>query len=110
MTTGIKSGQLRHELTYQELVSTGTDTRGQPIDSWSDIVTLRASITTLSGRELERARELVGETTHQIETRYHSSVDSKGRFEFGSRYFNILWLNNVDERDLKLIALCKEGS
>ena len=105
----LKTGTLRHELVYQELTETATGSRGQSTATWTSVVTLKGSIRTLSGRELERARELVKEVTHEVVTHYHSDVDVKGRFLFGTRVFNIGHVNNIEERNRKLVILCTEG-
>jgi len=44
--------------------------------------------------------KLDNENTHKIRIRYNKDVHPKMRIKFGFRYFNILAIINVDERDI----------
>lgn len=69
-----------------------------------------ASVVPLAGRELERAREVVANATHQVKTRYRDGINTRKRLRHDNRILNIEAAQNVDERDRELILTCVEQS
>lgn len=106
----LSAGALRHRVTVQKNSGEGTydASYGQVTDNWTDLEKIQASVTTLSGRELEFARQIVADATHRIEHRYYSLLGVKMRYKFGSRIFHIGHLDNVEQRGVKHVALCAE--
>lgn len=87
------------------------DTYGQPNPTWSTVGTYWAHIETLSGRELVNALQKKAETTHRVTIRYlgdSTTVSPKMRIVYKTRTFNILWINNVGERNRELDCYCEE--
>ena len=69
-----------------------------------------ASVVPLSGRELERAREVVANATHEVKMRYRDGVNAQKRIRHDNRFLNIESVRNVDERGRELVLTCVEES
>ena len=102
-----QSGQLRQVVVIQN-PPTGTGTRGERTGDWSDVATVRASIETLSGDELIQAHQLAGLCTHRLTIRYRADLDIRQRFKFGSRYLNVVHINDLKELNRLVVLLAKE--
>lgn len=106
----MRAGTLRHKITVQQK-STTRDDYGQPLDAWPDVVTVRASAVNKGGGEFYAAQKINAEVTELFKTRYSTStaaIKPKMRVEFGTRHFDILHINNVDEANKELQLLCRE--
>ena len=95
----MRAGQLRHKISFQQL-TVANDTWGHSNETWTDMVTTYAAIWPIRGIEKLEALKLDNEVTHKIRVRYNSSLTPKMRIRFGTRYFNISSIINVDERDI----------
>lgn len=106
----VNPGDLRHVVTVQRNVGTGQDDFGQPNESWLTIATVHASIQPLGGRELFWAMQVAAEATHQVIMRYDPAVliTEKDRIDFKGRTFQIINVNNIEERNRLWQILCKE--
>ena len=106
----LSAGQLRHRVRLQKNSGEGTydASYGAVTDNWTNLSELQASIRTLSGRELEYARQIVGDVTHEITHRYNSLVTIRHRYKLGDRVFAIGHLDNVEQRNVVTKALCME--
>lgn len=92
-------------------VSTSADTYGQPIETWTDVTgltNLYCSMITTGGREYYAAQKLYSEVTAVFKLRYISGITVQHRVQYGSRYFHILCVNNVNEHDEFILLYCKE--
>ena len=101
---------LRHQLSFQ----TNTETGWEGADSWATDFTVRASVRTLAGRELETAQSVTAETTHEVTVRYRSGISVSQRISWNdggdTRLFDILSIQRVPEGVKRfLVILCKEG-
>jgi SPP1 family predicted phage head-tail adaptor len=102
-------GELRHKVKIQEKFITSVGNAGNSVFSWRNTCgDVPACITTLNGREAEQARMLVAQATVKITFRYREGITSKNRIVKGSRVFNIGHLDNIDQRNLWLVATCTE--
>lgn len=101
------TGTLRHSIVIEE-PPTGTGTRGERTGDWSEVATVRASIRQLSGDEVLQAHQLAGLCSHRITIRYRSGLDIRMRAKFGTRYFNFVDVNNVDELGRIVLILARE--
>lgn len=91
--------KMRHKITFQA-ENPGTDAGGGSSDPWAvptDVMTLKAAIVPLSGRELLRGMQTENPVSHKITTRYKSGITAKHRIKFGARFFNIRAVINVEE-------------
>ncbi len=109
----MRAGDLRHQVTLQRRDTLRDSMGGQSL-CWTDVCTTRAAITQLSGRELEIARAIHSEVTHGITLRYRPEFANPTRaaalrLRFKGRVFNIVSVNNVDERGRELYLVCSEG-
>lgn len=116
----MKAGQLRHVLDLETMQgSTLLSDRGlsqrRHALALSDIP---AEVTTLSGLELIRARQLVAKATHQVMLRYLpdlATLDTQPRFVFRdpegllpTRVLHIEHVADTDQRRIEMVALCRE--
>jgi len=100
-------GKLRHLINIQSYTTTA-DATGQKIKTWTTANTVWAWIRPMSGRELMTSQQAVGEITHKITIRYDDSIDITNRIKFGTRYFDINFIANYDERNEFMEIMCKE--
>lgn len=106
----ISAGPRRHRVAFQSLALVA-DAAGQmvPSDDWATFASRWARVTPLSGRELERARQMQADVTHKIEclamgltvTRHHQAA-------YDGREFAIRSVLNVGERNESLEILATE--
>jgi SPP1 family predicted phage head-tail adaptor len=104
----MQAGNLKHLVTISNKVQTGTGDRGQPIYTWQTLGTVPAEIVELSGRKLELARQLVSTATHQVTIRYLAGLETNSQVVFGSRTFNIGYVQNVKLMNFTMILTCTE--
>lgn len=100
-------GNLRHRITIQQISSTQDD-YGQPIDEWTDIATVWASIEPITGREFFAADTINSEISHRIRMRYKPGILPSMRVKFKTRYFDIQSVINYNELNTDLQLMCKE--
>lgn len=100
-------GKLRHRIELQSYTTT-TDAVGQQVKSWVTYDTVWAWIRPLSGKEIMNAQQAVAEITHKVTIRYQSELAVTHRIKFGTRYFNINFIANYDERNEFMEIMCKE--
>lgn len=105
----MKAGELRHRITFVREETTGRDASGGLIKGDKIHARTWASIEQLSGTELVHAQQKKPNSTHQITTRYVANITSDMRILFGDRTFNIEGIDNIDERNIELVILCREG-
>lgn len=105
---------LRHEVSIQAK-TTSLNTYGQAstTGSWTTEKTVRAHIETLSGRELDLARQVFPTATRRVTIEYLSTMDSTGatqrRVLFGSRALYIGHIDNPEFENWHLELLCGES-
>ena len=101
----MRAGSLRHKIIFQQL-TVANDTWGHSSETWTDQVTTYAAIWSLRGVERMEALKLDNEISHKIRIRYQSGLHPKMRIKYvdykedSTRYFNILSILNIDERDI----------
>jgi SPP1 family predicted phage head-tail adaptor len=106
----LSSGLLREEI---ELQSKGNTRRagGGMTTTFTTYATVRAMITPKRASEFARAMKLEQHTTHEIAIRYSPdlSISVGHRVKFGSRYFHITGLMNLEEANKWFIVSCSEN-
>jgi SPP1 family predicted phage head-tail adaptor len=105
----ITPGMMRHSVTIQALQTT-TDPTGGRVATWTDIATVKAKVTPISGSEVYTAMRLDTRITHKVMIRYRSDVSAVNRLIFKGRVLNITAAINIEERDRWLELHCTEGS
>lgn len=103
----LQAGFLRHSVTIERPPAT-LDDAGEQTGAWTKVIDMRASIEPLSGRELQLAREMFADQTHRIKAYFTPGLDATMRVKFGTRYFNILSVLNIEERNRWLQIECQE--
>lgn len=101
-------GKFLHKVTAQDF-STVSDGAGGLTQTYSDTHTFFAEIEPLEGREAIEAEQLIGKQGYKFTTRYSSEVaniDNESRLKFGTRFFNIHSVVNLDEQNefLQIVA------
>jgi SPP1 family predicted phage head-tail adaptor len=104
----LQAGQMRKRVTIQAR-SLGSDTTGAQSIKWSDVRTVWASIAPASGAEVMAAQMMNAKVTHQITMRYFAGLTAAMRIKFGTRYFNITEVRNLDERNREMELVAVEG-
>ena len=108
----INAGALRHRVQILK-PSTQKDALGQRVEAFTPIdepSTVAASVKNLSGRELERAKQVVAEATHEVIVRYRSGITKSHRISFKGRTIAIGHVDNVEELNQLLRMTCSEVS
>jgi SPP1 family predicted phage head-tail adaptor len=109
----MRAGDLRHRVTFQAR-SIATDTFGAQSTIWSDVATVWAEVSPLSGRELLAAQQINVEISHLITIRYqHQFAGPKAvaamRITYSDRIFNIHSSIDPEERRKALVLTASEG-
>ena len=73
-----------------------------------EIKTVWASVEPTRGREYQEAQRIRPELTYKITTRYHKEVTPDMIIKFKDRYFQIVSIINVRERNEMLEIVCTE--
>ena len=102
----MKAEKMRHRITFQKQ-SDDKSSLGSYEGEWTDVITVWAQITPVSGREFfTQVRETT--VSHKIYCRYHSGISPQMRIKFGPRIFRIVSVLNWEERNEGLTIMCEE--
>lgn len=89
--------------------TTSYNSYGEPVDTWADTYSnIWAAFITKGGTEFFGAQKLNASTTAVISLWYQTGITNLNRVKYGSRYFEILNVNNVDEANNELMLSVKE--
>lgn len=101
----MKSGELRHRVQIQRR-QVAYDARGHEKESFETVGSVAAKVEELSGRELERARQVVAEASFSVLLR-RVTIQTLDRLLYRDR---ILQVGSVitDARDTQRTCLCVE--
>lgn len=110
----MRAGPMRYRVTFQENVPTTRDEFGQPVENWTNVTTVWASVEPLAGRELWYAREILETATHKITCRWSSAttatLSSACRATLtDGRVFEGEWVRNLEERRVQMEFVCIES-
>lgn len=103
-------GKLNRKIDIQQNTP-AKDSTGQSIESWAGVTgktSLWASVITTGGREFYAAQRLNVETSAVFKLRYKSGVTSLMRVKYSGRNFEIINVNDKDEKHEWLLLSCKE--
>jgi SPP1 family predicted phage head-tail adaptor len=106
----INPGEYRHIITIQQKTGTQNDYGEEIIEDWVDVITTRAGIYPINGKEFFAAEKTNSEVTHKVNMRYipNKHITPDMRVKFGNRYFHIVSVINFQEKNVELQLLCKE--
>lgn len=101
----MRAGELRHRVQVQRR-AVSYDARGHEQESWNTVGSIAAKVEELSGRELERARQVVAEASFSVTLR-KSDIVTTDRLVFNGR---ILQVASVvpDVKNTQRTCLCTE--
>lgn len=103
----MRAGQLRHRVELQS-VSEARDSYGAAVLTYTTADTVYSSIEPLDGSESWDAKQIEAGNTHVVTVRGTATVTPRYRVKFGSRYFDIASVVNIDERGFVKRLICKE--
>ena len=75
---------------------------GEEIDSWTEFKTVWCKVLPGRGRESDIARRETGKLETKFWCRYFSGLTLKMRLNLGGRYFDIVSIANLEERNMFL--------
>jgi SPP1 family predicted phage head-tail adaptor len=102
--------EARHRIILQSRQST-TDGEGGYDGEWADVVTIWAAIAPLQARQQYMYKSINVDATHLIKVRGLSIASETAEFyrvKFGTRIFEILTVENIQERNFEKVLTCKE--
>ena len=103
----MKAGQFRHVINIERRAMSFDDL-GHEQESWKVIArNIRAKVEELSGRELERAKQLVAESTHSVTIRIPQDVTTSDRIVYNNRILEIR-AKPKNEKETLCFLLCVE--
>lgn len=104
----MRAGALDERITIQSAVIT-QDAIGNVIETWSDLMTVAASVQTSGGSEKYYSAALVSESTHKIMMRYYSAMETRGmRLIWRGRVLDILHIDFSRRIQGEMYLLAKE--
>ena len=103
----MRASGLREQVTLQERTE-AQGTTGEVKWTWADYKTVYAAIEPVRGEEYFAARQLQSATTTKIRIRYLADVTTKMRVVYGSRYFEIESVIDVNTLRKEIHLMCKE--
>lgn len=89
---------------YEEI----TNALSQSEQALNEVKTVWASVEPARGREYQEAQRIRPELTYKITTRYHKGITPDMFIKFRDRYFEIVSIINVRERNEMLEIVCIE--
>jgi SPP1 family predicted phage head-tail adaptor len=107
-STPLQAGSLNRLVTFQQRGTT-VDTFGQQSETWTTVLTARASVEPMSGSELVAAGAQINETMVTIVIRYRPSITSAMRVTYQAAVYNILSVVDDYARHRKLTLMCQQG-
>lgn len=103
----MEPGLMRYIVTVQK-IGTGENEFGEPENQWADVVSLRASISPVSGREFAEGFKEHSQLTHKVTIRYNKAVKPHMRLKLGDRIFDILHIIDPWEMHQEMTLMCRE--
>jgi SPP1 family predicted phage head-tail adaptor len=104
----IRAGTLKHLLTI-ETPSTTTNEYREEIQTWTTLLSTRASIKPLRGKETYINQTKDATATHLVTFRYQIDITPIMRVRFNDRLFNITSVINVEESNKVTQLLVEEA-
>ncbi len=103
------AGKLRHTITIEQAIPASVpDNYGQYPMTWMTVITLRASINPITGREYYAAGSAQSEAEIKFVTRYVSTIKDGMRVYWNNEPYTIISAVNVDARNRELLILAKK--
>ena len=100
----------RHKVSI-EVVAQIQGSKGEVIDTWTELTTRRCTIRPLSGNEYLQSQQVNSQKSMEVTMRHDSvtsTVTTKHRLVYDSRYFDIESILNIGELNTTLKFMCRE--
>jgi SPP1 family predicted phage head-tail adaptor len=104
----MRAGKLRHMATLQSRGEARDPAYGAQADSWTDVASVWMAFEPMGGKEANASGSIRSQSLFRITLRYRSDVTPKMRIRFRDRIFNILNVDNTDERNRELTLTASE--
>lgn len=101
------STRKRHPIMIQEKVSV-SDRAGGFDTSWKDKKRTKASIIPMKSNQIFDLKTVGVDGTHFVGIRGKISISESDRILFGTRIFEILTIDNFQERNVEKLCVCNE--
>ena len=104
----INPGELRHKISIQQYSKLTNDYGEVEINNdgiWTEVMTIKAGIYPISGREFFAAETVNSEITHKVKIRYTEGLKPNMRIVFNNRIFSIESIINFKELNIELQLL-----
>jgi SPP1 family predicted phage head-tail adaptor len=99
---------IRFKFEVQSKASKSSDGIGGFTTSWSDDFNIFAKLTPISFNQVLKAQQAAIDISHIVTTKYDSRISVKNRLKMGARIFNIVSIENVEERNIEQQILVRE--
>jgi SPP1 family predicted phage head-tail adaptor len=107
----MRAGTLRHIVSIQARDTAQESVYGSQGTTWTEVYgNVPVAITPLTGKEREIAMAIFPDSQFEIDMRYLPGLTVSHRIVYGTRIFDILNIDNIDERNRELVLTCKEGT
>jgi SPP1 family predicted phage head-tail adaptor len=113
-TARIQAGKLRHVIQIMQTTLAQDASGNIKPSEQTQVTSVRASVESLTGRELYNAQQVVSEVTHKITMRYQAGIKAQQNVWFNDpgtgmpRQFQIQAVQNPTETRHMLYLLCIE--
>jgi len=106
----MQAGDLRNRITIERLSAPTQDAFGEPIETWSEMLTRWADVTPLEGREFFQAQQTQTAVDHRIRIRYDAEaaqITPVMRVRYNAKLFDIQSVINHEERNEELHLMAR---
>ena len=101
------STELKKRVSVQA-VTMVSDGQGGNIKTWSDSYDTWAAVDPIKAEQVEYYSSIGVDATHRIKIRGQNALVASNRIKYGSRIFEILTVEDLQEQGVLKIATCKE--
>jgi SPP1 family predicted phage head-tail adaptor len=104
------AGKRRQRVTFQ-VRAAGQGSMGQPVNTWTDVLTVYARVVSVSGKEEFKGQQFNPEITHQVTIINSTSTDQltpMHRISVGGKILDIQAINVGERRLDPIVITCKE--
>lgn len=98
MSESISSSDLKQIIVIESLQSSKNQ-YGILIESWNEILNTRAKVVNTGGSESNENQGIQNKVEIEVFIRFHRSIKNKDRIKFNGEYFNITYINNLDNKN-----------
>lgn len=103
----MKLGNLTHQVIV-EVLTGRTIEGGEVVEEYVAAFPHNVSLEPLTHSERIRGAAVANDTTHRVTCHYHAAINSRCRFRYGSRIFDIVSIINKGERNREFDITVKE--